>query len=214
LGTLLRRTLIVSATAAVAAATAVAPGRAGTVGGLLGQTLGGVTSSLGNCGYGTSSRVFARWLDLDGYSLAPEGDLASTSGWSLGGAAVSNDRDPYGDSARSLSFSANGDTAVTPTMCVDVVNPAMRFFVQGSGYLDVTLDFVGLDGQPRRLPLARVAAGSSWQPSPLILIGANLLSALSANGSTPVSFELTAGGLSDGQTISADGLYVDPYCGR
>jgi hypothetical protein len=215
----LRRLPALLTVASLAACVAAANGFAATSGGgLLGGTVGGVLDSLSNCGYGPSRQEFLPWLDLASYSLAPQGDLASTSEWSLDGATVSGEHDPYGGSVGSLSFSANGDSAVTPTMCVNLVNPSMRFFVAnhggGNGYLDVVLDYVGLDGAAHRAQLARVSPGSSWRPSPVVLIGANLLSALSVNGETPISFELHAGGLSAGETISADGIWVDPFCRR
>jgi hypothetical protein len=210
-----RGSRLVLLVATAAAGLAAAAGSAGASTGLLGQLSSGVVGSLGNCGYGSSSQVFRQWLDLGEYSLAPQGDLSSTSAWALSGATVSSAHDPYGLSVRSLAFSANGATAVTPAMCVNLQNPDVRFLVSdkggdGSAYFDLALRYVGLDGKVHTIGLGRVYAGKTWQPTPIVLLGLNLLSVASSNGWTAIALELHAGGLSSGETVSADGIWVDP----
>ncbi|HET7573404.1 MAG TPA: hypothetical protein VFJ77_12135 [Gaiellaceae bacterium] len=171
------------------------------------------------CGYGDQSRVFLRWLDPLSYSLAPQGDLASTSDWTLSGASVSAAHDPYGLSARSLVFDRNGDTATTPWMCVNLENPVVRFLTVdrgglGLGAFVVVLRYLAPDGTVVRLPISVAKPLRSWGPSLPVALGLNLLSVASSNGYAAVSLELHAVGLTWGESISADGFWVDPCRGR
>jgi hypothetical protein len=48
----------------------------------------------------------------------------------------------------------------------------------------------------------------------VIPIGVNLLSAASASGWTPVSFDFKVHGLQKDETFSLEGVYVDPCMSR
>ena len=179
----------------------------------------GTLSSLADCGYGPTAQTFLPWGDEAMYSLAPQGDLSSTSDWTLKHADVDPAHDPYSGAAASIVLNGHGSQAITPVMCVNLQNPTFRFFLSGTGRLDkstlgVSVDYEGLDGNAHQLQLADVTAGSDWQPSLTIPIGVNLLSAASANGWTAVQFAFTANGLHRGESYSLDGIFVDPYWSR
>jgi hypothetical protein len=179
----------------------------------------GKLSALADCGYGDSSQVFLPWGDPASYSLAPQGDLSSTSGWSFKHVDISADHDPFTAGQGSLLFSKGDSEAVTPVMCVNLTNPTLRLFLadrggNGKADLDVTVLYEGLDGGVHNLTLARLKVSDQWQPSVVIPIGVNLLSAASASGWTPVAFDFKVHGLQKNETFSLDGVYVDPCMGR
>jgi hypothetical protein len=181
--------------------------------------LSGPLAAFANCGYGAERQAFLPWLDLAEYSLAPNGNLASTSGWTLDGSATSSGHDPYGLSSRSLVFDRNGDSATTPWMCVNLQNPTVRFLAVdsgglGLGSLSVTLRYYTASGATGSLPLGLVKPVRSWEPSLPLVLALNSLSLLSSNGWTQISLEVKAGGLSAGETLSADGFWVDPCRSR
>jgi hypothetical protein len=213
----LRTVAVLCATAASAGAIGTSAAAAsGGLGGLLGNLVGAVVTlapvrALGNCGYPVSAQVFAPWGDNGWYSLMPQGDLSSTSGWSLDGASVTSGGDPYTGAFGSVLFGRNSTVATTPGSCSNLQNPTMRFFVRGQGYVDVTLVYQGLDGSTQTTHIGRVSGGGNfWHPSQTLSIPTNLLSLLETNGTVPIAFRFTAGGLSWGQSISVDGVFIDP----
>jgi len=168
--------------------------------------------------YGAPSRVFLPWLDFMSYSLAPEGDLSATDRWQLAGASLVADHDPWTSGSVALALPA-GSSATTPSMCVGLVNPTIRFFVwNGAGRasdLRVDLVYQSVLGGTTTTTLARVrTTGTGWQPSPPIMVGANLFSAITAGGYATVSFVLTPENVSAGQAWEVDSLYVDPFLQR
>jgi hypothetical protein len=123
--------------------------------------------------------------------------------------------DPYTGAQQSLQLTAGGQAA-SPAMCINVNDPTIRFFVRdlnGNGNADVRVDvlYQGRDGNIHSLPLARVRAGSSWQPSSIIPIWVNWLAQASPNGETAVAFVFTAEGLAQNESIGVSSLYVDPF---
>ncbi|HET7568786.1 MAG TPA: hypothetical protein VFJ91_12385 [Gaiellaceae bacterium] len=224
MGAFLRRIAVAVVAGLLTAAVGASTGLAGMNdgGGFYAATApgGGLLASIADCGgYGAGTQVFRPWFDFADYSLAPQGDLASTSDWSLDGATVSSAHDPYGLSAGSLVFAHNGDTATTPWMCVNLLDPTIRFLTVdrggwGFGSLVVVLRYVAPDGSVQRLPIGIAPAGRSWQPTLPSVLVMNLLSVASTNGWTAVSLELHAVGLTAGETVSADGFYVDPCRSR
>ena len=173
-----------------------------------------IVSGTGSCTYGAPSRVFLPWLDPMGYSLAPEGDLSATDGWQLSGTSLVADHDPWTSGSVALAL-PGGSSAATPSMCVGLVNPTIRFFVNdGAGRasdLRVDLVYESVLGGTTTTTLARVrTSGPGWQPSPPIMIGANLFSAITAGGYATVAFVLTPEGASAG-SWEVDSLYVDPF---
>jgi len=179
----------------------------------------GKLAAAAECGFGAPSQVFGAWGDDADYSLIPQGDLASTDGWSLKNVSVAPESDPFTGGNGSLLFTKGDSDAVTPVMCVNLEHPTLRMFLadrggNGKAHLEVNVVYEGLDGKAHDLTVARLKVGDEWQPSVVIPIGVNMLSVASANGWTPVAFELKAHGLQKGETFSVAGIYVDPCQSR
>jgi hypothetical protein len=172
-----------------------------------------------DCGYDESSKVFAPWGDSADYSLAPQGDLAVTTGWTLNKQAkVVVGGDPFSGADQSLSL-VNGGQGATPAMCVNLDNPTFRFFtrdVGGNGKANLKLDLLyeDVDGHVKHLTIAKVKASGDWQPSVIVPIYTNVLSLASATGVTAVAFQFKAEGLQKDETLSISSIYVDPYVSR
>jgi hypothetical protein len=178
----------------------------------------GKLAAAAECGFGAPSQVFRAWDDDAEYSLIPQGDLANTDGWTFKNVAVAPEADPFGGGA-SLFFAKGDSQAVTPVMCVNLEHPTLRMFLadrggNGKAHLEVKVLYEGLDGKAHDLTVARLKVGEDWQPSVVVPIGANVLSVASANGWTPVAFELKVHGLQKGETFSVGGIYVDPCQSR
>jgi hypothetical protein len=172
-----------------------------------------------DCGYDAPSQVFAAWGDAALYWLAPEGDLASADGWTLNKQAdVDADPGPFSGAGRSLLL-GKGGVAATPAMCVGLDNPSIRFFSRdagGNGKANLKVDVLYEDfgGHVKHLTIARLKAGSEWQPSLVVPMYMNMLAAASPDGVTAVAFRFKAEGLQKDETLSISSLYVDPYCSR
>lgn len=179
----------------------------------------GKLADAADCSFGAPGQVFLPWGDLSDYSLAPQGDLSETSGWSLKNVGISSDHDPFTPGSGSLLLAKGDSEAVTPVMCVSLDNPSLRLFLadrggNGKANLQVKVIYEGLDGHVRNLPLANLRVDDQWQPSVVIPIGVNLLAAASANGWTPVAFDFKVHGLQKDEAFSLDGIYVDPWASR
>jgi hypothetical protein len=150
------------------------------------------------------AQTFRPWYDFAWYEAAPNGSLeAGSDGWTLErGATVVDDNEPYLPGSRALSLPP-GASATTPPMCVNLARPTVRFFARpGSrpGALVVTAIFRDrLLGAPQELPVGAMLDGSSWSPSPVLVMAGNLLSG-------EISFRFATLG-----TWSLDDVYVDPY---
>jgi hypothetical protein len=182
--------------------------------------MGGRLLASADCGYADeASPVFARWGDDADYFLAPQGDLASTGGWTLGKAtSVVSDGDPYSGAERSLQL-GNGADAATPAICVDLDKPTFRFFVRdvggnGKALLKVDVLYEDLTGHMKRMTVARVRAGEDWQPSIVVPMYMNMLAAASPQGVTAVAFAFKAEGLQKDEAVSVSSIYVDPFSSR
>ena len=187
------RSLIALAGALVAMAFAAAPANA---------QLGG-----SGCDNPESSQVFAPWLDYSYYFLAPDGSFENGGeGWSLGGAAVGAGNNSYGSGSSSLTVSG-GDSATSPAVCVGIEHPTFRFFVRRESPVAAPLVVSVVLRNGTAIPVGTVAAASSsWKPSPIMVIGANLLPVVTGGPSTDVKFRFS----SVGGTYQVDDLYVDP----
>jgi hypothetical protein len=172
-----------------------------------------------DCGYDEAAPVFASWGDSAAYSLAPQGDLASSGGWTLNKQAkVVSDGDPYSGAGQSLEL-AKGGEAATPAMCVNLDNPTFRFFtrdVGGNGKANLKLDvlYEDLDGKVKHLTIAKIKAGTDWQPSVIVPMYVNMLSLASVTGVTAVAFKFKAEGLQKDETLGISSIYVDPFQSR
>jgi hypothetical protein len=152
---------------------------------------------LSDCDNPASSQPFAPWLDYTNYFLAPDGSFDDGgSGWALDGASANG----------TLSL-GSGDSATSPSVCVGLEHPTFRFFVRrtgGSALSSMTVRVVLDDGSS--LPVGVIGGSSSWQPSPIMLVAANLLPLISTGTSTDVAFRFTA----NSGSWQVDDVYVDP----
>jgi hypothetical protein len=159
-----------------------------------------------------SSAVFEQWLDYSNYFLAPDGGFENgADGWALDGASVDAGNQSYGSGSSSLAL-GGGDSATSPSVCVGLEHPTFRYFVRRTGGLPssrLVAKVVLADGSA--IPVGIILGGSSsWQPSPVTLIGANLLPLLTGGTSTQVAFRFTA----TSGTWQVDDVYVDPSGSR
>ena len=150
-----------------------------------------------------SAPVFSPWLDPSDYFLAPDGGFEhSADGWSLDGASVVDGNDPFalsGPGTHSLSL-PSGASATSPSVCVGLEHPTFRYvFRKASGTPLSTLRVSAVFPSGVAVPVGTVTGSSSWSPSPVTLIGANLLV-------DAVSFRFTA--TSGGWQV--DDVHVDP----
>jgi hypothetical protein len=181
-------------------------------------TAGSLVTSA-DCQYGDTAQVFLPWADDAEYQLAPQGDFSSTSGWTLNKqASVVDGGDPYTGADQSLAFENSGQAA-TPAMCVDLSRPTIRFFtrdVGGNGKANLKVDvlYEDFNGHIKHLTIARVRAGSDWQPSVLLPFYMNMLAAASPSGVTAVAFQFKAEGLQKDESLFISSLYVDPFQSR
>jgi hypothetical protein len=172
-----------------------------------------------DCGYGAPSLFFAAWGDTATYALAPEGDLSTTDGWTLNKqATVVGVADPFSGAVRSLQL-AKGAEAATPAMCVNLDNPTIRFFVRDIGgneksRLKVDVLYEDFGGHVKHLTIAKLRAGSEWQPSVILPMYMNMLALAAPNGLTAVAFRFKAEGLQKDEALSISSLYVDPFSSR
>jgi hypothetical protein len=199
--------LVLAAIAATAAAAfTAAPANAGLL-----------VQSATECDAQSTSRVFAPWLDFANYFLAPDGGFENgAEGWALDGASVVDGNESYnvtGPGASSLSV-PSGASATSPSICVGVDRPSVRFFVKknGGGLLSsLRVDALVEDnlGLIRSLPVGVVGGTGSWNPSSQMIVLASLLPLLPGSH-TPVEFRFTA----QGGSWQVDDVHVDPYSTR
>jgi hypothetical protein len=168
----------------------------------------------GGCAVQEASQVFLPWADLSYYTLAPNGDFESgATGWTLGsGAALVSQNSDFSTGSQALSLGGTG-TAVTPSFCVDVTQPTVRFFVKNTGPAVATLNvdalFTDLTGKPRSLQIAKLTAGPSWAPSAIVPLIVNQLATVSPTGATSIQLRFTAASGHGSWVI--DDLQIDPF---
>ena len=163
------------------------------------------------------SKPFAPWGDNADYNLAPGGSFeAGTKSWSLSGkASVVTGNEPWkvagAGHSRSLRLPP-GASATSPTICVGLEHPTIRFFAKNNRALLSTMSVEVITetslGLTVAVPIGVVLPSGQWKPSASYLVVANLLPLLPGNH-TPVRFRLTSVGLG---TWSVDDFYVDPRC--
>ena len=168
-----------------------------------------------NCSNGPSSQPFKPWNDSAYYT--PLGSFENgAGGWKLSSkATVVAGNEPWkvggANHSKSLKL-APGATATSPTACVGLEHPKMRFFAKSSGGL-LSLSSLTVEvlvetelGLVVPVPIGAVLPHTSWKPSLRYRVVANLLPLL-PNNYTPVAFRFRAIG---GATWTIDDVYLDP----
>jgi hypothetical protein len=176
---------------------------------------GVLVSSATSCSAQVLEQPFLPWLDPASYVLAPDGTFESgASGWSLSDASTGSGNESYhvhgSGESQSLGLPA-GSSATSPSMCVGIEHPTLRVFVRKSSgsplsALRVDVLFEDAAGNVQSLQIGNVGAGSSWQPTPVMPVVANLL-ALLPDEKTAVAFRFTA----LAGDFQVDDVYVDPF---
>ncbi len=198
------RVLPLGLLACAAAVAVAAPAQAGVL-----------VSSASSCSSETLSQPFQPWFDYSSYAPVPGGTFESgETSWSLSGAATvtpGNESYHLNGAADSSSLSLPvGSSATSPSMCVGINNPTLRFMARNAGTPLSTLrvDVLLQDamGNQHSAPLPSVLSGSSWQPTPPLPITVNLLTLLPGD-ETAVAFRFTA----QGGDWHVDDVYVDPW---
>lgn len=179
---------------------------------------GPLVASAPDCAAQDTGKVFLPWADLADYQFAPDGGFEDgAAGWTLSGSAgvVAGNESHYvhaADDSKSLNVPM-GASATSPTVCVGLEHPTLRFFAKKSSGLLATMAvevlFQDAFGNVLFAPIGVVAGTGSWQPTLPMTVIANLLPLLPGDH-TPVRFRFTTvtGG------IQIDDTYVDPYRGR
>jgi hypothetical protein len=179
-----------------------------------------LVQSAPGCDNGAVSQPFAQFGDDNSYFLAPGGDFEGDAGeWADNGASVVADQEPWqvaGDGSNALSIPA-GRSVVSPTMCVGLEHPTMRFFAHRSGggllaaasQLLVTARVETSLGLVVEVPvgtLTTLTNGAKWNKTPTQIVLASLLPLLPGEH-TPIQFRFTAVGSS---SWVIDDVFVDP----
>ena len=162
------------------------------------------STGINTCSVSALSQPFAPWLDYAEYELAPGGDFESSS-WTLaGGAERVAGSEPFAVTGTLGSSSLSlppGSSAQSPLTCVDVTDPAIRFFVAGTGSVAVNV----VDGSSV-IPVGVVASGGGWAPTPVVLTNSAVLGAPSG-GTAQVAVAFS--GVSGNPRV--DDVFVDPW---
>jgi hypothetical protein len=169
---------------------------------------------MSDCRARAASPVFAPWLDYANYFLAPEGGFEKRApGWDFDGASIGAGNEPFylsGAGKSSLHLEA-GQSATSPAVCVGLEHPTFRFVARrtaGSVLDTLSVAVVLPDGT--HLPVGTMTGGSLWQPSPLMVLTANLLPTIEGEDSVDVRLHFTA----DSGSWQIDDVYVDPSGSR
>ncbi|MEA2424945.1 MAG: hypothetical protein QOH13_1355 [Thermoleophilaceae bacterium] len=199
-----------TATAAVLALGAVAAPAANA--GLLVKTAQG-------CDDAALTKPFAQFGDNNNYVPIPGGSFeAGSPAWTLtGGAKVVSGNESFdvrsGTDSKSL-YLPQGATATSPSICVGLENPSMRWFAKQSGSLlglgltgamTVEVQFETSLGVVVSAPIGAGLLSNSWQPSIPGIVVANLLPLLPGQ-KTAVAFRFRA----VTSNWNVDDAYVDP----
>lgn len=160
--------------------------------------------NLKTCNSNTLTQAFLPWGDPSYYELAPGGTFSDSS-WTLsGGAQIVPGGEPFAASGTLSANSASlpaGSSAQSPSTCVDAAYPTIRFFVDGTGTVAVSVVWNGLV-----LPAGVAVGTGSWAPSPIAVTLSPVLGVL-GGGTAQVSIRLTA--LTGDPVV--DDVFIDPY---
>jgi hypothetical protein len=183
-----------------------------------------LVASAPSCDNGANSQPFTQWGDDNNYFLAPGGNFETgAAGWTLNGARVTGDQEPWqvhGDEGSHALQIPAGRSVVSPTMCVGIENPSMRFFAHrtgggllaGASQLVVTARVETSLGLVIEVPVGSIGVltgnGATWKSTPAQIVAASLLPLLPGEH-TPIQFRFAAVGTAD---WVIDDVFVDPRC--
>jgi hypothetical protein len=165
-----------------------------------------------SCSGQTYVQPFLPWLDPANYVLMSGGALETTDGWTLsGGAALVSGNEPFrvngASDGHSLLLPA-GSSATSPTLCITLLHPTLRFFALNSGRATSALKVEAVTaaaGVEVTTPIGLLLANGSWRPTVPLAFFDNLISPVADS----VAFRFTPLGAGSGWQI--DDVYVDPY---
>ncbi len=177
---------------------------------------GPIVDSAPDCAEQHLDRPFLPWADPAEYTPLRAGDLErDAKGWTFaGGARTAEGNEPFagvgapGDH-RLLELPAGG-VATSPSICVGLGHPTMRFFLKRTDgqAASVTVEVLFEDalGNVHALPVGLVPATEGWTPGLPVPVVANLLPLL-PDERTAVAFRLRA---FTGE-VAVDEIHVDPW---
>ena len=125
------------------------------------------------CGVPDTSQPFSRWGDDADYVLMPGGSFEEAAGWSTIGSSLVVDADnPFeigGQGARALRLDS-GDSATSPSICIDRSYPHVRFVLRGqdaTSKLKLSVLWTDARGRAMQEPLDDHDAKTyrAWGPS-------------------------------------------------
>src|SRR4051794_14138151 len=177
-----------------------------------------LVSTAESCDTQQFSTPFKAWGDGGTYTPVPGGSFeAGQKAWTLsGGARVVSGNEPY--KVRKSSDSASlyipaGGVATSPSMCVGLSEPTIRWFQKQSssllgltGAMTVSVLTETSTGLVTETPVGAGLLGTSWSPSLTGVLVTNLLPLL-PNSKTAVAFRFRA----VTGAWNVDDVYVDPY---
>jgi hypothetical protein len=178
---------------------------------------GVLVTSATSCDPQSLSTPFAQWWDPASYTPLPAADFeTSAAGWTLsGGASVADGNESFhvsGPGTSSLTVPSGG-SAISPTICVGVEHPTIRFFAKrndagplGLSTMRVDVIFDTVLGSISA-PIGIVTPSAGWMPTLPMTVVANILTLLPGQH-TNVAFRFTP---MLGGEWSIDDVHVDPY---
>jgi hypothetical protein len=178
---------------------------------------GVLVKSANDCPTQSTSKPFSNWGDSNNYFLAPGGSFEpGTTAWSLGGGAkvVAGNETYYvhGSSDSKSLYIPQGGYATSPTVCVGLSEPSIRWFSKQKSLLNLTGAMtveVGFETSLGAVVWAPVVGAGilnpSWSPSLPGVVEASLLPLI--GDKTPVQFRFRA--VTGNWWI--DDVYVDPF---
>jgi len=173
----------------------------------------------GTCPSAVIEHPFA--LDPFSYKLVPGGTFENGApGWQLNGGAqiVSGNSTFYAHGAGETHslYLPSGSSAVTPPVCVSLLDSVVRLYAQNRGMfllsnLQVNVIYKTALGLTVEHPVLGLGiGGSAWMPTLPMPLLADLTGALALDGvTTNVQFRFRPLGL--GASYRIDDVYVDPF---
>jgi hypothetical protein len=161
-----------------------------------------------------ASAVFKQFGDEALYNPVPGGSFESgTSGWSLTNSTIVSGNESYkvAGGSHSLAIQPTG-VAISPTLCVSIENPSLRFFARrtsGSwGVLNVILLWTDSSGTTHETTVGSLQSGTAWALTPVLKLASDL--PLWQAGES-LSVRLLFRPEQYGGAWAIDDVYIDPY---